>query len=78
MSRIFACTNSLARQLNSPQLEWDESLPRRFEITKERFKRAQEVEPLVKDGDTAGAKAKAGVEGVAEEGGAIQGGKVAV
>lgn len=67
MSRILACTRSLAAQMGSPQLEWDERLPRSFEITRDRFERAKKARPV---GTEAGGAEKEVTIGVAEEGGA--------
>lgn len=68
MSRILACTRSLALQIKN-QGEWDDRLPRSFEITTERFQRAQREigNPSLPDGDNSGKEAEVG-EALEEEG----------
>lgn len=46
MSRILCCTRALAKQMMDPQHQWDERLPRTFEISSERIKRALEAPPI--------------------------------
>jgi len=77
MSRILCCTRSLAQQIKD-QGSWDERLPRSFEITTERFQRAQRIKPMLPDGDNPGVEAGKEdegegvvVEGEGNEGGAF-------
>ncbi|ORY24568.1 FAD dependent oxidoreductase-domain-containing protein [Naematelia encephala] len=42
MARILTCTRSLAKQILNPG-EWDERLPKSFEITEERLERAKQA-----------------------------------